>query len=121
MLLGTVGDTFADSGALMRKEEWRCYVTGSGHQTDRQEFLRAKPEKHIRAQLDVSPLSDGEWRKHFGRTGMGMSQRAHPHPTALPRSPYILISAVQVNFTLGSGRSLFNFAVSNSRLQNRVM
>lgn len=48
MLLGTVGDTFADSGALMRKEEWRCYVTGSGLETDgRTEFLRAFLRKHI--------------------------------------------------------------------------
>lgn len=72
MLLGTVGDTFADSGALMRTEECQCYVTGRGET----EFLRVKPEKHIRAQLDVSPLSASE-RPNLGQTCIGMSQRPH--------------------------------------------
>lgn len=90
-------------------------------QTDGQSFSGRNLRNTLGRSWSSPRFSEGERRKHIGRTPIGMSQRAHPRPPALRRNPYILISAVQVNFTLGSGRSLFNFAASNSRIQNLVM
>lgn len=101
-----------------------CYGKRPGdRQTDRQSFCGAKPEKHIRTQLDVSPPAfrrrvEEKTSDEPASEGVGELTRVHQRYGG---GPYILISAVQVNFTLGSGRSLFNFAASNNRLRNPVM